>query len=860
MAAIRHTLQREVFTPSDEKLLSVCFVSKTYKRKKTSFLCLATSTDSPDSTLLLYQVKKNDKNVYKKKQSWLLTDIQTVDGINNDSLEMELHIDKVYKWLATAAQERRTFISNLYTYSCALPQRPEFKNIPKDWLVDPTSLKESDSITLTPDLLTPVITSDYQPITDKELVDLTKLMADCNYAISNAELFMETLAKDLSVLDGENVQSVLASETRVVQLMNGIEAAIDEASVVESRLISIDETMGMLRDAMAQIRRKNHEIKTENNNVKLLLDQLDDLITHLDITNEDQRILNDAELPGGRVDLTIAGGALLKAISTAIPTGLDKMGAVNEQRRRLDKLRAKFSLIVARHLNNLFIHLGNDVGDVSASTGDLLLPTHQAVHRELEPYMELMQLLRALDNKAFQQLTKVYTGTMSKLYQRDLKLFFEEAKNRLINTRPHANSSKSSSQKGEDLIAPAPLCLLSGESWAPQGEGALLDSLLDRALSQLQPVCLAEQAFCVAFLQLDVVLSPSKSTENEESENTSNGATSPGSATSTASKKLERQINEEVRATMAAIFPSLEPELNNFILFLDKIDSFWCMYVLVRLSQHVMSAQDTGSFLSMTFASALVQVKRAFDKFMQAQLQSILRDTKVNRRHKCGILPYVENFGPFARTAEKIFKNSDRKVDLEKWYTKLVDAMFEAIIIHSGEHHKTPQEVIKMENYHHLYDLLSQLKISVLDHERKEAKQKYHDALKAYVIQYFGRPLEKLNLFFEGVQAKVGAGVKESEISYQMAFSKQELRRVVKEYPAREVKKGLEHLYRKVEKHLCEEENLLQVVWREMQGEFIAQYVNIQELIQRCYPDSNVTLEFTIQNILEFFSEIARSH
>lgn len=120
------------------------------------------------------------------------------------------------------------------------------------------------------------------------------------------------------------------------------------------------------------------------------------------------------------------------------------------------------------------------------------------------------------------------------------------------------------------------------------------------------------------------------------------------------------------------------------------------MYVLVRLSQHVMSAQDTGSFLSMTFASALIQVKRAFDKFMQAQLQSILCDTKVNRRNKCGILPYVENFEPFARIAEKIFKNSDRKVDLEKWYTKLVNTMFEAIVIHSRDHHKTPQEVIKM--------------------------------------------------------------------------------------------------------------------------------------------------------------------
>lgn len=68
-----------------------------------------------------------------------------------------------------------------------------------------------------------------------------------------------------------------------------------------------------------------------------------------------------------------------------------------------------------------------------------------------------------------------------------------------------------------------------------------------------------------------------------------------------------------------------------------------------------------------------------------------------------------------------------------------------------------------------------------------------------------------LQLFFEGVQAKVAQGVKESEISYQMAYSKPELRKVIREYPAREVKKGLDSLYRKVEKHLCEEENLLQV-------------------------------------------------
>lgn len=74
------------------------------------------------------------------------------------------------------------------------------------------------------------------------------------------------------------------------------------------------------------------------------------------------------------------------------------------------------------------------------------------------------------------------------------------------------------------------------------------------------------------------------------------------------------------------------------------------------------------------------------------------------------------------------------------------------------------------------------------------------------------------------------------------------------------MKKGIESLYKKVEKHLSEEGNLLQVVWRAMQEEFIRQYKMLEELIQQCYPGSMVTLEFSIEDILQYFSEIARSH
>lgn len=257
-----------------------------------------------------------------------------------------------------------------------------------------------------------------------------------------------------------------------------------------------------------------------------------------------------------------------------------------------------------------------------------------------------------------------------------------------------------------------------------------------------------------------------------------------------------------------------------------------------------MSAQDAQSFLSMTYASVLVQVKRNFDKFMNTQLQSI-QEAKVPKRSKCGLLCYVENFEEFASTTEGIFKKSERRTDLDKWYVKLVDAIFQGINQHSFDHPKTPNQVIKMENFHHMNSQLARLKVSVLDNLKKEAKQKYIEALRSYVTKYFGRPLEKLNvrlillpnlhllipvftsfqLFFEGVQIKVAQGVKESEISYQMAYSKQELRKVISQYPAREVKKGLESLYKKVEKHLCDEENLLQVV-KNINCYFIVELLN----------------------------------
>ncbi|XP_059608782.1 exocyst complex component 1 [Phlebotomus argentipes] len=865
MAGIKYMLQKEVFE-SDERILSVCNVTELYKKKKNSYLTIVTATRSRVVQVTLAQVKQYDKGVYKKKRTWTLDEVKVVDGKldSPETHELDISLEKQYKWFAVNLHERQNFITVLWKQinKHVAGEKAVFRNIPKAWLTELSpervAREKSDSVNEEENGDDPEAYEEFHALTDKEELHLTRLIGECNFAISDAEQFMEQLGKNLQELDGANVQSVLASEKQVNALMEQIETAIAEAERVEERLDAYDEILCHIRDTMEKMGEKNTMIEVANaNNIKLM-GELERIVTQLDLAHAHQVALTDTDLtsPSGLAAAIAAGKALQTAMNSDIDPALLRLTAVQDQRKRFEKWKAKFSQTISRHLNNMFIHLGNDLGEGQGS--DPHLPKHTSVHRELASYGELMHWLKAMDRKAYDQLAKVYTSSLNKVYDREIRHFFDQARQQVMREDVAASTSAT---RGKQLLQPYGIIGINRDLWAPGIEGAerqKLDGILEKVLGDLEPMALSEQLFCISFFQMDV-LSPTSRNTQTTLDAAAAERDDQAVVVSPPQKRIDRQINEEVRKMMTELFGCLEPELNSFIQSFEKVDSLYSMYVLVRLSQHVMSAQDAHSFLSMTFASALVHVKRNFDKFMQTQLQSV-REAKVPKRSKCGLLPYVENFEEFSTSAEKIFKKSERRADLDKWYTQLVATIFEMIPNHAQEHSKTPRQVVNMENYHHMHSLLAQLKVVALDGQKKEAKVRYKEALDAYVTKYFGRPLEKLNLFFEGVQLKVQQGVKEQEISYQMAYSKQELRKVIAQYPAREVKKGLEHLYKKVEKHLCEEENLLQVVWRAMQEEFIVQYNFLEERIQRCYAGAMITLDFSIDDILEFFSEIARSH
>ena len=146
--------------------------------------------------------------------------------ILQETAEFSIHFDKVYLWSASNVQERLLLFSILWKLCTKyLPkQSPMFVNIPpgiiEDSVIPETSVvldHEGIQLKLVRHFISSLSVSfkivsgqmdggigeeDYQALTEREEKDLERLLSQSNNALSNAEKFMEQLAKDLSLLDG----------------------------------------------------------------------------------------------------------------------------------------------------------------------------------------------------------------------------------------------------------------------------------------------------------------------------------------------------------------------------------------------------------------------------------------------------------------------------------------------------------------------------------------------------------------------------------------------------------------------------------------------------------------------------------
>ncbi|NWV01067.1 EXOC1 protein, partial [Upupa epops] len=386
--------------------------------------------------------------------------------------------------------------------------------------------------------------------------------------------------------------------------------------------------------------------------------------------------------------------------------------------------------------------------------------------------------------------------------------------------------------------------------------------VLQQVLRELQPLYTAEQQFIEEFFQLShdtaellEVCTLSGSIVAGDGVDPKAGPSPPHIISS-----LFFRLEEPTNQLLSEIFSCLEPELRGFLDVCNKVHSFSCLQVLVTLNDFIFELRGSSSalpssFLNTVLGNVLLLAKGNFNRCI-GSLCNEIEEAKTPSKMRGGILHSVSRFEEFVDFSEEVFRAARHRAELDKAHLRLVSSVFSSINSLSSANLKVNTDMVMMENYHHIHRFLCQKKIPCLELKKREAKHRYNEHMEKYIIKYLGQPLEKLHHFFEGVKARLAQGVKEEEVSFQLAYSKQELRKVIEKYPSKEVKRALETLYRKIHKYLSPEENLLPVVWHAMEKEFIRQYQEFEDLIQRCYAGSGITMDFTAGDLLSYFNSI----
>lgn len=713
----------------------------------------------------------------------------------------------------------------------------------------------------------------YCPLTAREEEDIRLFLdeLDTESVQHSAAELTEILSAQLADVEGANIHSIMASEAQVLQLMASIDVAITHAERLEQQMNGYHQFLADVEEAMSTLQDSDQLVQVTVDNRERLMSVLNNLVSRLTLDAKSVRALMDVELdsPQKIIQCTEAARNLDTLLNAPTVEGEQHLRAVEERMGELQRLRDTFASKLSKQVNDTVLRFAMQLsfvmqkhtsapGDNVSERGSQISLSQPfsvpGVRSSSELYRvqrnELLQLAPLVGNwlqtnrkDIYAELKRTYVDKMQVFFRRQIAEILSSGRQTIIGLVKPSKSSGPMSRVLEAAVESASVISLHN----PEGTVLVqIASFIGDMLERIRSIVIVEENFIKQFFVVPTKVAPR-------------------------SVFLPNKELESLPGCMHTLFSSTENDALGFINECEQTLSILVMPMLVAFSRALDAelrhsglesteklSRENAPFMVFLLSQLTMVAKRAFNRYVERLINGFA-EGRPSKRSRCGIIRIVHTYVEFAESSIIVFAQSARLVDLERAHGELVRSLMTHLERVASQSVKTPREVVQLENYHRLCDIVRRLKMPALDDYLQEVKRRYNRALQEYTKNSMGRPLEKLATFFEGVQTALDAGVRPEVVQYQFAFSKQELRKVIKEYPGKEVKRGLESLCKKVDKHLSEECNLFQVVWRSIQNEFLDQCGRFSLLIEQCYPDSGIALEFTRTDLENYFREIAPS-
>ncbi|GES81230.1 exocyst complex component Sec3-domain-containing protein [Rhizophagus clarus] len=862
----------------------------------------------------LHKAKKNPNDTFSIGRTWQLEQVRKIESVDN--VTFVITISKPYCWSTDTQGEKDVFLSQLLkTFRKHTKKSPKLINFDNEILTEmkspstptkPIIQNETDSYNVaaslqerlananksssslrslnqrngrsTPNLSSGAQGSDTNSVhhhaeddelkeEELSLINVGELLNDFDWKGSgNAAALEERLLNELAALEAANIHAMVESDDRIHSVIEQIDNAITELDNMDQWLSLYTAELNSMGDDIHHIESQNRGLQVQTANQKALLSELDRLIQSITLPEQVIQILfkESMDTVQGVQNIEHVAAQIKRVLETPFDESTRQMMAIKEKLETYNLHCKNFCSRFYEYMRMMFQFQAETlISDKSRGPrhNSLTIQDHESIVENLSKYRGLSLWMKEMDPKRHLEIQSLYVISKEPIYKKETKEYLSQirhllSKRELVEEATYVFSA-ALNQSGRASLSYNYANWLTSESTKPpwefkDGGGGKLppEEAFDHSLQTIIPLVVNEQNFIFDFFHLKKYAETKKEDRNIED------------------VRMQKKFTEH----MDKLFSFLPEELSSFADYGCKHDNIQVIGMIVSLEKYMHANEKIGQ----DYAVRMLQQVRLhclskFEVFINDQLKAI-EETKVTSKKRKGIVVFMRIFPRFVERIEHSMSESEKlemRSIVNRAYERIVKTMFECVeaIAKDADSPVDDKEqlnahIMTLENMHYFYSEIRSRRINILEPFMRYAKGSYDKHMEAYAKAMVRRPFGKLLEFFEGIESLLRTNTAPEEVGFRIQFNKAALKKVISQYPGKEIKKGLDSLYKRVEKHFKEEEGgrLLQVVWHAIEEEVIRNHERFTLIINKCYPNANITLEFSMDDLLGYFSEIARSH
>ena len=265
-----------------------------------------------------------------------------------------------------------------------------------------------------------------------------------------------------------------------------------------------------------------------------------------------------------------------------------------------------------------------------------------------------------------------------------------------------------------------------------------------------------------------------------------------------------------------------------------------------------------------------------FNKFVDEQVRAI-EDTKVKIKKRKGVIGFIRIFPVFSVTLESMLASAEElevRETINHAYQRINKAMFESLKIIARDNpgaqtagadpedkETLNYQILLIENMNHYLEEVDVRNNPVLEVWKHNAAQEMNEHMTLYLGSVLRRPLGKLLDFLESTESLMLSrqpGEPLSKISNMPSHSKMTFKKILAGYDGKEIRKGIETLKKRVEKHFgdADDPGLSKNLVAKVHGNCERYYEKVEDrilTIGRDVYDGDIMAEWTRPDVVTAF-------